>query len=146
VNSFIDWPDGGPRVRAFDQVTWRIHPEGERAAGRLPQLTAQVFFCAAGEAVYNAARYARQADTEHPLHLNLSADWQCGLQIVIEDNGIGLPATRAPARDSGQGLALLSTMMAVMDGSLAIASAPNAYTRTTLTLPASSYQRWDGSA
>ena len=97
-------------------------------------------FYATREAIRNAARHGR-TDAASPLHLKIAIAWRDGLEIVVEDNGVGL-ASADSSNDgsdlhpgSGQGLALHSTMMAVVGGTLAVESAPGAYTRATLTLP-----------
>jgi signal transduction histidine kinase len=119
---------------AFDGVTWRVAPEAETALRALPPLTSEVLFYAAREAMRNAARHARAEG--RPLHLALSVrsgDGQPGtggLQVVIEDDGVGMRGD-----GGGQGLALHSTMMAVVGGSLAVESLPGAYTRVVLALP-----------
>jgi signal transduction histidine kinase len=120
---------------AFDTVDWQVAPEAEQKARRIPSLTAEVLFYAAREAVRNAARHARDADAAHPLRLRLAITWRDGLHILIEDNGVGLETTRAPDGEGGQGLALHSTMMAVVGGSLAVESVPGTYTRVSLMLP-----------
>jgi signal transduction histidine kinase len=60
--------------------------------------------------------------------------WTHGLAIRIEDNGVGLPAQPSGAAN-GQGLALHSTMLAVVGGTLAIEPNPAGGTRVFLTLP-----------
>jgi len=124
------------RGRSFDDVVWEADPQAECAAQELPARTAEVLYYAAREAMRNAARYGRGEDTSRPLRLHLALTWQEGLQILIEDNGVGLGAPGAAAGGSGQGLALHSTMMSVIGGSLAVASLPGVYTRVTLSLPA----------
>jgi signal transduction histidine kinase len=119
----------------FDDVTWEIEPEAEREAQRIPTLTAEVLFYAAREAIRNAARHGRDRETSHSLNLHIKAVWHNGLEIAIEDDGVGLDAARKPDESSGQGLTLHSTMMAVVGGTLAIESMSGAYTRVTLTLP-----------
>jgi signal transduction histidine kinase len=119
----------------FDDVTWEIEPETEQKTQTIPTLTAEVLFYAAREAIRNAARHGRDRKTSHPLNLHIRAVWRNGLEITIEDDGVGLDATRKPDESSGQGLALHSTMMAVVGGTLAMESIPGAYTRVTLTLP-----------
>jgi len=120
---------------AFDRITWRIEAEAGRETQRIPSLTTEVLFYAAREAIRNAARHGREADSERPLHLDVFATWREGLQISIEDNGVGVEATRPAGGESGHGLALHGTMMAVVGGSLAVESAPGIYTRIVLTLP-----------
>lgn len=126
---------------AFDEVTWQIEPEAEQSVRALPELTAEVLFYAAREAIRNAARHGR-AETAKPLHLKIMISWPHGLELMVEDNGVGLPitglSTGASSRQGssqGQGLVLHSTMMAVVGGTLAVESTPGAYTRVTLTLP-----------
>jgi signal transduction histidine kinase len=120
---------------AFDSVTWQVESQAEQAARSIPPFSAEVIFGAAREAIRNAARYGRNGDAARPLHLTISVAWRGGLQIAIEDDGVGLGTVDQPGQGSGQGLALHSTMMAVIGGSLAIESAPQMYTRVLLTLP-----------
>jgi signal transduction histidine kinase len=96
-------------------------------------LTAGVLFYAACEIIRNAARYGRPAD--RPLNLRIGIEWQDGAEIAIEDDGVGLEGGRTSDEGSGQGLALHSTMLAVIGGTLTVESVPNAYTRVTLRLP-----------
>jgi signal transduction histidine kinase len=120
---------------AFDGVEWQIEPEVEQDLSAIPPLTAEVLFYAAREAIRNAAQHGRDGDTGRPLHLRVGAAWRDGLEICIEDDGVGLGAVDSPAANSGQGLALHSTMMAVVGGTLAVESLPGAYTRVSLRLP-----------
>lgn len=120
---------------AFDDVTWQVAPEAEREARSIPSLTAEVLFYAAREAVRNAARYGRDGQAERPFRLRVEVAWRDGLEITVEDNGVGLRPAEGSNGGSGQGLALHSTMMAVVGGTLAVESAPGAYTRVLLTLP-----------
>jgi anti-sigma regulatory factor (Ser/Thr protein kinase) len=124
---------------AFDRVTWRVEPEAERETGRIPSLTAEVLFYAAREAIRNAAHHGRDAESSRPLYLDIFAARRDGLQIYIQDNGVGLGGHvrqgLRPPPGSGQGLALHGTMMAVVGGSLSVESVPGEYTRVTLVLP-----------
>ncbi len=122
---------------AFDQVSWMVSPQAENGAKLLTPLTAEVLFYAGREALRNAARHARPADSRTPLCLEIQAAWQDGLEIVVQDNGAGLAEPRAHAAGSGQGLTLHSTMMAVVGGTLALESTPGVATRVVLKLPVS---------
>jgi signal transduction histidine kinase len=138
----------------FDSVSWQVEPEGIA----LPALTAEVLFYAAREAIRNAARYGRGGNPDRSLHLRVEATWhdlladsllpgasaptgqralagQRALEIVIEDDGVGLSGAEGTNGGGGQGLALHSTMMAVVGGSLAVEGVPDTYTRVSLTLP-----------
>ncbi|MBK7175597.1 MAG: hypothetical protein IPH82_00095 [Chloroflexi bacterium] len=124
---------------SFDAVNWRISAAAEENAGQIPNLTAEVVFYAAREVVRNAARYGRGEGAwdgeKRPFTLTITADWQNGLLLTLEDNGVGLEMTAATNKGSGQGLALHSTMMAVVGGTLAVESAPGQHTRVVLALP-----------
>jgi signal transduction histidine kinase len=127
--------------RVFDTVSWDVSPEAEARARALPPLAAEVLFYAAREAVRNAARHGRGAALDRPLRLGLylQAVEPESLVLTVEDNGPGLPAEPAaatPSSGAGQGLALHGTLLAVVGGALALESAPGAYTRVRLTLPA----------
>ena len=124
---------------AFDALSWEVEPDAEREARRIPSLTAEVLFYAAREAVRNAARHGRDSAAARPLHLQVAVSWREGLQILVEDDGVGLGMRRPSDGTGGQGLALHSTMMAVVGGSLAMESVPGTYTRVLLTLPI----KWD---
>ncbi|MBA3531373.1 MAG: hypothetical protein H0T73_05565, partial [Ardenticatenales bacterium] len=121
--------------RAFDEVSWQAELRAEQAARTIPSLTAEVIFYAAREVIRNAARYGRGADSTRPLHLRVSVEWRDGLALLIEDDGVGMERVGPSRGGSGQGLALHSTMMAVIGGALLAESAPGRYTRVTLTLP-----------
>jgi signal transduction histidine kinase len=132
----------GELAGAFEHVTWQIEPEAERHMQAIPPLAAEVLFYAAREAARNAARYGHGEDTARPLHLRVAAAWhhpsagsgEGGLEILVEDDGVGLGGTAGAERGSGQGLALHSTMLAVVGGSLVVESAPDVYTRIWLRL------------
>ncbi len=126
----------GELVNAFDQVEWKISLAGEAAVQALPTLTAEVAFYALREAIRNSARHGRGQQPQRPLHLMITVDCEETLILQVEDNGVGLTATSSPAKNgSGQGLALHSTMLAVVGGTLNIDSVPEQFTRVTLSLP-----------
>lgn len=117
----------------FQEVTWQVDTAVSNRIDQIPSLVAEVIYYAAREAIRNAARYG-QGDEKRPLSLNVSAHWQNGLVLTIRDNGVGMGM--APQENgSGQGLALHSTMMAVVGGFLSIDSIPKQFTQVTLTLP-----------
>ncbi len=139
-------------AEAFDRVWWQVDPQVAAHTNDISPLSAEVIYYAAREAIRNAARYARPTDSNKPLHLRIAILWRNGLEILVEDDGIGMSADRnsvrngsnghgpqSPVQDArsggGHGLALHSTMMAVVGGSLAVESAPGEYTRVVLSLP-----------
>jgi hypothetical protein len=120
---------------AFDSVTWCIEPEAEHTVQHIPALNAEVIFYAAREAIRNAARYGRNGDAARPLHLTVSVVRRNGLEIAIEDDGVGMGAAGASAEGSGQGLGLHGTMMAVIGGTLTAESIAGGCTRVIVALP-----------
>jgi signal transduction histidine kinase len=129
---------------AFDEVTWQVDSQAERKARMLAPLAAEVMFYAAREAMRNAAHHGRDQAGEHPLHLLVDVAWhepvpgseQGKLEILVQDDGVGLAASNSLGDGGGQGLALHSTMMAVVGGTLATESLPGVRTRVLLSLPA----------
>jgi signal transduction histidine kinase len=120
---------------AFDDVTWQVEAAAAERLATLPPLTVEVLFYAAREAIRNAARYGRGVGQERPLHLRIAVCEDNGLTMQIEDDGVGLHALNGGQTGSQQGLALHSTMLAVVGGTLALRSTPGAFTQVTLKLP-----------
>jgi signal transduction histidine kinase len=129
---------------AFDDVTWQVEAQAEELLRDLPQLTVEVLFYAAREAIRNAARYGRGAERQRPLHLQITIGEEAGLVIRIHDDGVGIAAQRSgegtdhgqtPQHGSRQGLSIHSTMLAVVGGTLETTSAPGECTTVTLRLP-----------
>ncbi|MFN8459104.1 MAG: hypothetical protein U0401_31390 [Anaerolineae bacterium] len=118
---------------AFDEVAWQLQPGFEAKIEAIPSLSAEVLFYAAREAVRNAAKHGR-AEAAAPLRLKIAVGWREGLEMVIEDDGVGLAAGSGEG-GSGQGVALHSTMLAVIGGTLSLESEPGMFTRVILTLP-----------
>lgn len=116
----------------FDGVNWALEPDAEQLAQRVPGLSAEVVYCAAREVVRNAARHGRGGHPQRPLHLSVSVYARDGLEIAVEDDGVGIRDLHAT--EAGRGLALHGTMMAVIGGSLAVETVPDARTRVTLAL------------
>ena len=123
----------------LDEVRWEIDPDGERAAGDLSPLAAEVVFGAAREVIRNAARHARPDDRSRQLSLSIAvAQAADDLLLRIEDDGIGLVDGAGAERDgggAGQGLILHGTLLTVLGGSLAVTGAPGRGTRVMLRVP-----------
>jgi signal transduction histidine kinase len=120
---------------AFDEVRWHVDAQAEQAAAGIPALNAEVAFYAAREVIRNAGRYGRDVTSARALHLAVSFSRRSGLEITVEDDGVGMGADGMASEGSGQGLGLHSTMMAVIGGSLTAESVPGAGTRVVLALP-----------
>jgi signal transduction histidine kinase len=123
----------------FDAIHWHVDTEAEHATSLIPALSAEVIFYAAREAMRNAARYGRGKEPSRPLHLTMTATCQNSQQhgwlLMVEDDGVGINAPSSSAQRSGRGLALHSTMMAVIGGTLTVESEAAHYTRVSLALP-----------
>ncbi len=119
----------------FETINWNITHEAERHIQTLSPLLAEVLFYATREAIRNAAKHGRIKDYNQPLHLIIRIMDNNGLRIQIEDDGKGINTDRIIMEEKGQGLALHSTMMAVVGGEMTIDSEPGEYTRVSLVLP-----------
>ena len=126
---------------AFDAVEWEIDPAAQEQLEQMPSLPAGVIYYAAREAVRNAAKYGRSANAEQPFTLTISArspegNLSTNAELVVHDNGRGLNSSESPASNSGQGLALHSTMMAIIGGTLSVSSVGEEGTRVVLAFAA----------
>lgn len=119
----------------FDTITWEVEEEAESQAGGFSKAAIEVLFYAARELLRNAGKHARGSGLSHPLALLVAVLWREGLELVVQDNGVGMEAAKPPAEGSGQGLTLHGTMMAVVGGTLSVESSPGEYTRMILFLP-----------
>ena len=136
----------------FDRVTYRADPKAGEPAHSIPTVAAEVIYYATREAIRNAARHGRGEDENYHLTLHVQVVWQEGLKIIVEDNGVGLPPHDSPkassaapiavAKSSGQGLALHSTLLAVLGGTLELTKAAGQVTRLIIFLPQKSFQEW----
>jgi len=122
-------------AQAFDEIAWQIEPTTAQETSALSPLAAEALFYAAREAVRNAAFHGRDPASEEPFCLWVYVTAGDGLEITIEDNGVGLNPADLASRSEGQGLALHSTMMAIVGGVLAIESLPGQFTRVRITMP-----------
>jgi signal transduction histidine kinase len=125
----------GEFAGAFDEVIWHIELAAGEQAARLPAVTAETLFYATREAVRNAARHGRGEGQAAPFRLQIALRREQALVVTVEDTGQGLDWPGNEQETGGQGLALYSTMMAVVGGSLTVDSSPGRYTCVRLSLP-----------
>lgn len=117
---------------AFGSVTWQVEEDAAERAVALTPMAGETLFHAAREVVRNAAKHARPAAGPSGLCLAIAVRIVEGqIEIVVEDNGSGF----SPDSASGQGLALHSTLMAIVGGTLSLESVPGQVTRARLSLP-----------
>lgn len=130
----------------FRSANLIVSEETEQKAREVPLLAAEVLFYATREAIRNAADHGRDESSDQPVSLDIAVSWQEGLNIMVTDDGVGLEGSikgsidQLPSMSKGHGLALHSTMMAVVGGSLVIESTPGKSTSITLDLPIESWQ------
>jgi two-component sensor histidine kinase len=119
---------------AFSEVTWQIEPTSATILGKLPDLTGEIIFSAAREACRNAARYGAK-DANQPPCITISAETGENVIITISDNGAGIASNGSRSQGTGQGLALHSTLLAILGGALIVTSAPEKGTSVTISVP-----------
>ncbi len=131
---------------SFDRVQWDVSQDAEVQLLGMPSLHTEVLFYAVREAIRNAAHHGQQIRVERGLTLTVEfgvgGQLQKGLVVRIIDNGPGIRPVEGGAESGGQGLALHTTMMAIIGGTLEIESAPDTGTCITLRMPASSLEAW----
>jgi len=125
---------------AFDQVTWQIEPEAERRQRSIPDWALEVVFYAAREAIRNADRHTVRGHPNSKLLLDICMAWNKGLEVRIRNYGGRETMPNASTSGSGQGLALHSTMLAVIGGTLAVETMPDDSTQALINLPDSNFQ------
>ncbi len=119
-------------AQTFDAVEWYDSDGVEQETGRLSPMAVETLYYATRELVRNAAKHARPDDSSDPLQLSISTALKNDqLEIIIEDNGVGLDRSDS----DGQGLALHGALMAIAGGSLALDTVPGQFTRAQLLMP-----------
>ncbi len=115
-------------TRQFEEVRWYGHAalEGSGAGTvYVDAVTGEVVLGAAREVIRNAALHGRGGRPDTPLRLEIGLCVQeTELLLSIRDNGVGMDATTAAVRSggSGSGLALHSTLLAMVGGYLTVES------------------------
>ncbi len=134
----------GELAGAFDRLDWAIEPAAETAARTLAPLQAEALYYAAREATRNAARHGRGNDGARRLALRVVArcrtmpDGSPLVEVAVIDDGVGLALAR-PIESGGAGLALHSTILAILGGSLTVESTPSG-TQVTVSVPLATHR------
>jgi signal transduction histidine kinase len=120
----------------FERVSWTVSPGGEQAAAERPLYVNEVLFFAAQELVRNAARHAKGGEPQRPVRIKIVLE---PARLVVEDDGVGLSATRLPTDEAGahNGLRFHSTMLAAVGASLEVVERPGDGTRAVIGFPRS---------
>lgn len=126
----------GEFAHSFEQIVWHSLLDGdEQQTVYVDPVVGEVVLGAAREVIRNAASYGRGGKPNRPLQLQISlcaddsrAENEDGeareIILKIEDNGVGMEASKrnAEAGGSGNGLALHSTLLAMVGGYLTVES------------------------
>jgi signal transduction histidine kinase len=115
---------------AFASVTW----EGSGDLAGLEPLVQEVLFYAVRESVRNAALHGRGGDPNCEVNLKIAvAAGQAGVTVRIEDDGIGIPDKLGLTGQGG--LALHSTMLALLGGTMTWKPVEPSGTHVEISLP-----------
>ncbi len=99
-------------------------------------LVQNVVLGALREVLRNASLHGRGDDAQTQLNINIDFHRRNdSLIIQVRDDGIGLQAASSNNHGSGGGLALHSTMMAIVGGYLTVEPGTSAGTQVTITVP-----------
>ncbi len=120
----------------FGQVNWSVDEQAAEKSRSLPPFAANVLYHAAREAIRNAAHHGRHNESDPLVNLWMIMTGHGGVEIKIQDDGIGFDVSAYNAGNGGQGLAIHSTLMAVIGGSLAVERIAGQRTVVTLRYPA----------
>ena len=125
----------GEFLTAFATITWQ-----NDEAIMVDRVVGEVLLGAVREATRNAAVHGRGNRLDQGLHLAITITRQKDLTIAVYDDGVGLDHSVNQCRQagSGSGLALHSTMLAIVGGYLTVESPAHGGTEVRITVPISS--------
>ena len=105
----------------------------------LDDMKQTIVFGAVRELIRNAALHGRGDDAERPLSAKICVKLSESLEITIEDDGVGVDysAQKSETQGSGGGLALHSTLLAIVGGYLTLETLPTGGTRGRIIVPVS---------
>lgn len=117
----------------FTRVHWHIAPN----LPAVEMLAQEVIVGAVREVIRNAAIHGRGGQAERRIVLSISLEQTDeALIITVEDDGVGLDYPHhADNGGSGGGLALHSTMLAVIGGYLSVSARQDGGTQVVITVP-----------
>lgn len=132
---------------SFEQIVYRYGMNGDDATPEqdvdalyLDPVVGEVLLGAARETMRNAAAHGRGGKPDRPLCLQIGLCAEPdGFVLTIADNGVGLDTGRANADSSpggsGNGLALHSTLLAMVGGYLTVESPPEGGALVRIAVP-----------
>jgi nitrate/nitrite-specific signal transduction histidine kinase len=140
----------GEFAHSFEEIGWQGGADGEGsmeegtvAAVYVDALVGEVVLGAAREALRNAAAHGRGGKADRPLHIRIDLCVARGdmneLALTIADDGVGFGAGSTVAAalpgGSGNGLALHSTLLALVGGYLTVTVPPAGGTQVRIAVP-----------
>ena len=108
-------------------ITVHIDCPPEHAPGKA---VASVFYRVAQEALHNVAKHARANDIELRFDCN-----EREATLIVRDDGIGFDRKKVESLRRGMGLFVMQERVALVDGTLDIASTPGRGTTVRVTVP-----------
>lgn len=121
---------------SFDAVEWNVSEETMTAIDDLvPPAIAELIFAAVQEALRNAARHARGTDVHRRLRLRITASCSPHLEVIVEDDGIGITGQTSATTGTGGGLLTHSALLAIAGGSVTVKSSPGEGVSVRIFLP-----------
>jgi PAS domain S-box-containing protein len=143
VRSFIAGSAAGPQPGWLAAIAEAVRRAGEETGTEtelradegldddaLAQPVAAHLLRIVQEALHNVRKHARARRVS--VAIEADGAW---VEIVVADDGVGLPDPPAPTTDTGFGLRFMHERAAAAGGSLAIASGPTEGTRVTVRVP-----------
>jgi signal transduction histidine kinase len=129
----------GEFAHSFDEIRWRTFEASKTVY--VDEVVGEVVLGAAREIMRNAASHGRGSHANRPLCLEITlcaATKEEGeILLAFADNGVGMETSRrTQSQASGNGLALHSTLLAMVGGYLTIESPPAGGTVVRVALPA----------
>jgi signal transduction histidine kinase len=140
----------GEFAHSFEEIVWQGGADGEGsleegtvAAVYVEAVVGEVVLGAAREALRNAAAHGRGGKADRPLHIRIDLCVARGdvdeLALTIADDGVGFGAGSTSAAalpgGSGNGLALHSTLLALVGGYLTVTAPPAGGTQVRIAVP-----------
>jgi signal transduction histidine kinase len=124
-------------VHEFSSISWFI----ERVeVPPLDSIVEEIVLGAFRETLRNSAIHGRGEKATQPLNIVIRIQLEHDLTIVIEDDGIGINHPRATEQGgSGSGLALHSTMLAIVGGYLDVEPGDTGGTNVRISIPLVGY-------
>lgn len=112
------------------QESFDVRVVADPDSSRIPAPVASVLYRVAQEALRNAARHAEARNVE--LHVRHDAR---SASLEVTDDGRGFDVKRAEERRPGMGLFSMRERVSLVNGTLALTSAPGRGTRIVATIP-----------